>query len=422
MRALFNLIMKRLQTVVFACLLAHTAQAANILASETADHPAIISIKGFLKTEDHAKDLALFAAYAGYQKNAIVFLDSPGGSVQTAIQIGLVIYNHGFSTAVADSVLCASGCGLIWLGGKEKFMGKYARIGFHAAATPKLEISSSGNAMVGAYLAQIDIKDFGAINFITKAPPTEMTWLTQIEAARFIIPFVKQFSITEPKWAWAQQELDPSKKAAQAIEKETVTTTVGTTGHIIHFVTTIGQDHLPTVLQVKENIVLRAPPSEDHCVPSGTRACHCRLIDHVMICNAVPLSVTETIVPPVPQRACRRLDETCDAEPPRVIEQGGHASPGPTPAVQVQSNDLIAQALRRVENGDVAGAREMLAAAVDDTQGRVAFALAETYDPNMLLAWGTRGVVADVARARALYRKALNLGVASAHGRLEALK
>jgi hypothetical protein len=31
-------------------------------------------------------------------------------------------------------------------------------------------------------------------------------------------------------------------------------------------------------------------------------------------------------------------------------------------------------------------------------------------------------VAADVARARALYRKAMNLGVASAHGRLEALK
>jgi len=40
----------------------------------------------------------------------------------------------------------------------------------------------------------------------------------------------------------------------------------------------------------------------------------------------------------------------------------------------------------------------------------------------MLLAWGTRGVVADVARARALSRKALDLGVAAAYRRLEALK
>jgi TPR repeat protein len=52
----------------------------------------------------------------------------------------------------------------------------------------------------------------------------------------------------------------------------------------------------------------------------------------------------------------------------------------------------------------------------------VLFALAETYDPNMLAAWGTRGVTADVARARALYQKALGLGVASAQNRLDALK
>ncbi|MBO0742982.1 MAG: hypothetical protein J2P51_16350 [Hyphomicrobiaceae bacterium] len=95
----------------------------------------------------------------------------------------------------------------------------------------------------------------------------------------------------------------------------------------------------------------------------------------------------------------------------------------PPPAdTQAQHNDVIAQASRRLESGDVMGAREMLAAVEDGRQGPVLFALAETYDPNMLAAWGSRGVAADVARARALYRKALSLGVASAHGRLEALK
>ena len=85
-------------------------------------------------------------------------------------------------------------------------------------------------------------------------------------------------------------------------------------------------------------------------------------------------------------------------------------------------DDLLAQASRRVENGDVTGAREMLAAAEEGSQGSVSFALAETYDPNMLAAWGSRGVAADVAKARALYRKALNLGVATAQNRLDALK
>jgi hypothetical protein len=85
-------------------------------------------------------------------------------------------------------------------------------------------------------------------------------------------------------------------------------------------------------------------------------------------------------------------------------------------------DEVLAQATRRIENGDVTGAREVLAGADDGAQGPVAFVLAETYDPNMLAAWGSRGVAADVARAKALYRKALANGVASAQHRLEALK
>jgi hypothetical protein len=84
--------------------------------------------------------------------------------------------------------------------------------------------------------------------------------------------------------------------------------------------------------------------------------------------------------------------------------------------------ELLAQARRRVESGDVAGARELLANAEEGSQAAAVFALAETYDPNMLAAWGTRGVAADVVRARALYRKALSLGAERAQIRLDALK
>jgi hypothetical protein len=89
---------------------------------------------------------------------------------------------------------------------------------------------------------------------------------------------------------------------------------------------------------------------------------------------------------------------------------------------RAQLESLLVQARRRASGGDVPGAREMLAAADDGEKGPLSFALAETYDPNMLAAWGARGVVADVARATALYRKALSLGVAQAQNRLEALK
>jgi hypothetical protein len=100
-------------------------------------------------------------------------------------------------------------------------------------------------------------------------------------------------------------------------------------------------------------------------------------------------------------------------------------APAPPPKVddtRARMEELIAQAMRRVETGDVTGAREILGAAEGGGQGPISFALAETYDPNKLAAWGTRGVAADAVKARALYTKALSLGMTRAQERLDALK
>jgi hypothetical protein len=73
--------------------------------------------------------------------------------------------------------------------------------------------------------------------------------------------------------------------------------------------------------------------------------------------------------------------------------------------------EVLTQAARRVRSGDVAGAREMLSifAAPIDTKSAasIAFALVETYDPNMLSAWGISDVPSDAPLARRLYRQAI---------------
>jgi len=92
------------------------------------------------------------------------------------------------------------------------------------------------------------------------------------------------------------------------------------------------------------------------------------------------------------------------------------------PNNKARIDSVLAQAAQRIDSGDIAGAREMLTGAGDGGQGEVSFALAETYDPDMLAAWGTRGVTADAAKARALYHKAFDLGVAQAEKRLDGLR
>jgi hypothetical protein len=124
--------------------------------------------------------------------------------------------------------------------------------------------------------------------------------------------------------------------------------------------------------------------------------------------------VTGSVDPRGAAEAARPIEK---APAPVEIKAPAAAEPRSRP------DDLLQLVARRIESGDVMGAREMLAGAESGSQaGAASFALAETYDPNMLAAWGTRGVSADVARARALYRKALDLGVSRAQARIDALK
>jgi hypothetical protein len=116
------------------------------------------------------------------------------------------------------------------------------------------------------------------------------------------------------------------------------------------------------------------------------------------------------------------IDARPEAQAPQLLEP-------PTPAIaaarlidpKTHLDELVAKAALRIESGDIVGARELLAGAELGAYGPGLFALAETYDPNKLASLGTRDVVADAVKARGLYRKALNLGVARAQERLDAL-
>ena len=74
-----------------------------------------------------------------------------------------------------------------------------------------------------------------------------------------------------------------------------------------------------------------------------------------------------------------------EAKPPKVPVVATARLIDPNKA---RIDELLAQAAQRIDSGDITGAREMLEGADDGGQGAVSFALAETYDPNMLAAGG----------------------------------
>jgi hypothetical protein len=210
--------MKRLLMTVAALFLAQAAQAADIsiVVDETADHPAIIMIKGQIGDMQEAH---LFSALAGYQRKAVVFLDSPGGRSTTSVQIGLAIRNHGLSTAVVDGAQCSSGCALVWLGGVERYMGTKANIGFHAArvSLDKAEVASGANAVTGAYLYQIGITSFDTIMQLTSPPPETMRWIKFYGDTLTYKLGAKELIMSSPQWTWAREALAAPKLATRTV-------------------------------------------------------------------------------------------------------------------------------------------------------------------------------------------------------------
>jgi len=83
---------------------------------------------------------------------------------------------------------------------------------------------------------------------------------------------------------------------------------------------------------------------------------------------------------------------------------------------------LMARASLLRDQGNIGAARIVLERAAETGNASALFALAETYDPLSLSAWGTFGTQGDAAKAQELYAKALAGGVHEAGDRLNALR
>jgi hypothetical protein len=151
----------------------------------------LITIKGEIKENDDVVFATLTRSIAVSQ--AVVVLDSPGGQIYPALEIAKIILIKNFGTYVEDAS-CASACALIWLAGPRPTISKNGRVGFHgayvAASQTSNETSRVGNALIGAYLARLELSK-ETIAYITEASPARMSWLTELDAMRLGLTHVR---------------------------------------------------------------------------------------------------------------------------------------------------------------------------------------------------------------------------------------
>ncbi|MER8648965.1 hypothetical protein [Mesorhizobium sp. M0586] len=172
--------MKKLAVLFGAVAFASPVNAAVIDRIPQSDGSDIIVITGVVEDNDDVK----FKQIAAATRQAIVLLNSEGGSVVPALEIGRAIRLRGFATAVASDALCASACALAWLAGTPRLAGERANIGFHASYVVNngsTSVSGVANALIGAYLNQLGLSE-NAIVFVTSAPPEGMAWLSGQQA------------------------------------------------------------------------------------------------------------------------------------------------------------------------------------------------------------------------------------------------
>ena len=148
---------------------------------------AFILIDGEIKSGDDQKFRKIAAEYS----DAIVFLNSEGGSIVPAMDIGRTIKLRGYKTAIYTTGSCASACALIWVAGSKRLIFEGGEVGFHASYLDtdgtKLE-TGVGNALVGHYLSQLGFGE-KAVVFATLAPPDKILWLNEKTASMSGIDF-----------------------------------------------------------------------------------------------------------------------------------------------------------------------------------------------------------------------------------------
>lgn len=161
--------------------------AANFYNDKLVEGTQAIVITGQIQSGDDEKFRRLSIEFP----DALVVLDSLGGALVPALEIGKLIRLRGYTTIVLDNDTCTSSCALMWLAGERRFLNGAARLGFHASyideAGRKVE-SGLANALIGHYLSQMGLSQ-RAVVFATKASPYEISWLTKLNSNEAGIDF-----------------------------------------------------------------------------------------------------------------------------------------------------------------------------------------------------------------------------------------
>jgi hypothetical protein len=140
------------------------------------------------------------ADFAEYVK--VVALDSPGGSVNDALEIGRMIREAKFITSVAAGALCASSCPLIFAGGVERKADPASAIGVHQIyANVSAESLPVGLRAAGAAMSDAQKTTATITRYLTNSGVDSALWLHALETPPDRLYYLSPAELTQYKLA-----------------------------------------------------------------------------------------------------------------------------------------------------------------------------------------------------------------------------
>jgi hypothetical protein len=120
-------------------------------------------------------------------------LNSPGGSLEDAMEMSRLVRERGYQTEVADGALCASSCPLLFAGGVTRHVGEKAAMGLHQFYAPTGGSTEPAQAMSDAQITTARISRHLADMGVDAAlwlhaldtPPRALYYLSQEEMRRY---------------------------------------------------------------------------------------------------------------------------------------------------------------------------------------------------------------------------------------------
>lgn len=135
-------------------------------------------------------DAALIEAAIAQNRRTLrgIILNSPGGSVVEAARFVDLVKSRDYDTGVVANGMCASACFIIWMSGRNRYVGENALVGIHSASSFDQASGLSKETMMSFVATMITARAYNLLNVpayligtMVITPPSQMYYLNAFD-------------------------------------------------------------------------------------------------------------------------------------------------------------------------------------------------------------------------------------------------